>query len=87
MKGILTDIKELKQKIKIEEIISKYVNLTPIGTDRYRSCCPFHDETKPSFTVYADTQSFYCYGCGTGGDVINFLIKIEKIEYMPVLGA
>jgi len=57
------DIKELKNKIKIEEIISKYVNLTSIGTDRYRGFCPFHGETKPSFTIYTDTQSFYCYGC------------------------
>jgi DNA primase len=85
VKGILMDIKELKQKIKIKEIISKYVNLTSIGTDRYRGCCPFHNETKPSFTVYSDTQSFYCYGCGIGGDVINFLMKIEKIDFKEAI--
>lgn len=79
------DIKELKNKIKIEEIISKYVNLTFIGTDRYRGFCPFHEETKPSFTVYADTQSFYCYGCGKGGDVIDFLMRAESNSFKEII--
>lgn len=79
------DIQELKNKIRIEDVISKYVYLIPIGEDRFRGLCPFHGESKPSFTVYADTQSFYCFGCGVGGDVISFLMKIENIDFKDAI--
>ena len=47
--------------------------------------CPFHSEKTPSFTVYPDSQSFYCFGCGAGGDVITFIKKIENLEYVEAL--
>ena len=44
--------------------------------------CPFHGEKTPSFTLYPDTESFYCFGCGAGGDVITFIKRIENLDYI-----
>ena len=52
------DAKQLKKHIDIKDIVSKYIYLTRIGKDRYRGFCPFHNEKRPSFTVYCDTQSY-----------------------------
>lgn len=79
------NINEIKSRVRIEVVISDYVNLESIGIDRFRGLCPFREESKPSFTVYADTRSFYCYGCGAGGDVINFLMKIENISFIEAI--
>ncbi|MCD7722597.1 MAG: DNA primase, partial [Clostridiales bacterium] len=74
----------LKYKIDIEDIISPYVSLKRAGS-LYKGLCPFHNEKTPSFTVYPDTQSFYCFGCGAGGDAITFIMKIENLDYMDAL--
>ncbi len=81
----MNDIKDLKNGIRIEDVISEYVDLEPMGSYLLRGLCPFHSEAKPSFTVYIKTQSFFCYGCGIGGDVITFLIKIEKISFKKAI--
>ncbi len=58
----------------IDTVINSYVQLKKRG--RTFVCnCPFHSEKTPSFTVFPDTQSFYCFGCGAGGDVITFIRK------------
>lgn len=71
---------ELKSKLNIGQVISDYVCLKQKGSN-FIGLCPFHNEKTPSFTVYNDTQSFYCFGCGTGGDVITFIRKIENLNY------
>lgn len=64
----------------IESVVGSYVNL--IRKNRNYVCsCPFHSEKTPSCTVFTDTQSFYCFGCGTGGDVISFVMKIENLDF------
>lgn len=73
-------LQELKYKIDIEDVISSYVSLKNRGNTRI-GLCPFHNEKTPSFTVYPDTQSFYCFGCGAGGDVVRFISKIENLDY------
>lgn len=65
----------------ITQVISSYVNLRKRGHTQV-GLCPFHNEKTPSFTVYEDTQSFYCFGCGAGGDAITFIRKIENLDYM-----
>lgn len=71
---------EVRQKNDIETIVSSYVRLKRTG--RYLvGLCPFHNESTPSFTVYTDDNSFYCYGCQAGGDVINFIRRIEGYDY------
>ena len=79
------DIKKIKNKLKIEEIISRYIDLKPMGSNLLRGYCPFHPETKSSFTVYIDTQSYFCFGCGAWGDVINFVMKIENISFTEAI--
>lgn len=73
-------LQELRLKCDIEDIISQYVILKGHGNTA-KGLCPFHNEKTPSFTVYQDTQSFYCFGCGAGGDVISFVRKIENLDY------
>lgn len=77
-------LQELKYKTDIEEVISGYVTLKRRGSTSV-GLCPFHNEKTPSFTVYNDTQSFYCFGCGAGGDAVTFIKKIENLDYMDAV--
>lgn len=77
-------LQELKFKTDIEDIISTYVTLRKHGSTS-KGLCPFHNEKTPSFTVYNDTQSFYCFGCGAGGDAVTFLKKIENLDYIDAV--
>ncbi len=78
-------LEQLKNAYRIEEIINSYVELKPSGGGRFVGLCPFHAEKTPSMMVYTNTQSFYCFGCGAGGDVISFIMKIENLEYIDAL--
>lgn len=71
-------------KTDIEDVISTYVTLKRRGATLV-GLCPFHNEKTPSFTVYPATQSFYCFGCGAGGDAITFLKKIENLDYLDAV--
>ncbi|MDE5984804.1 MAG: DNA primase [Eubacterium sp.] len=77
-------LQELKFKTDIEDIISGYVSLKKRGSTSL-GLCPFHNEKTPSFTVYNDTQSFYCFGCGAGGDAVTFIKKIENLDYIDAV--
>ena len=81
-----TFLNELKYNTDIEQVISRYVQLRRRGRN-LTGLCPFHSEKTPSFTVYPDTQSFYCFGCGAGGDAITFMKKIENLDYMEAVRA
>jgi len=73
-------ITEILEKADIVEIVSKYVALKKAGRN-YKGLCPFHREKTPSFHVSQEKQIFHCFGCGTGGNVFNFLMKIENIGF------
>ena len=73
-------IEELTRRTDIVELVGSYVQLKRKGR-LYGGLCPFHSEKTPSFYVYPDTQSFYCFGCGAGGDAIGFVRKINSIDY------
>ena len=75
---------ELRQRADIENIISSYVNIKRAGRIS-KGVCPFHNEKTPSFTVYPDTQSYYCFGCGNGGDVVTFIKNIENLDYIDAV--
>lgn len=72
---------ELRDKNPIEEVISNYVELKRSGRT-LRGLCPFHNEKTPSFFVYPETSSYYCFGCGAGGDVVTFVRSIENLDYV-----
>ena len=73
-------IEELTRRTDIVELVGSSVQLKRKGR-LYGGLCPFHSEKSPSFYVYPDTQSFYCFGCGAGGDAITFAKKINSIDY------
>lgn len=77
-------LQELKYKTDITDIVSSYVTLKKRGATFF-GLCPFHNEKTPSFTVYPETQSFYCFGCGAGGDAITFIRKAENLDYVDAL--
>lgn len=77
-------LQELRVKNDINDIISGYVSLKKRGST-YIGLCPFHNEKTPSFTVYPDTQSFYCFGCGAGGDAVTFIRRIENLDYLDAV--
>jgi len=83
--NISEDIKlEIKYRNDIESVISQYVNLKRRGKNLV-GLCPFHNEKTPSFTVYPENGSYYCFGCGQGGDVITFVSQIEKLDYVEAV--
>ncbi len=77
-------IEELTLRNNIEDVVSSYVSLRTRGRTRV-GLCPFHGEKTPSFTVYPENNSFYCFGCGAGGDVITFVKKIERLDYIDAV--
>ena len=73
-------LNELRMRCDIEQVISPYINLKRRGKNLV-GLCPFHNEKTPSFTVYPDSQSFYCFGCGAGGEAIGFIRRAENLDF------
>ncbi|MDO5601895.1 MAG: DNA primase, partial [Oscillospiraceae bacterium] len=77
-------ITELLERSDVTDIIGSFVQLKRRGRT-YTGLCPFHNEKTPSFVVYPETQSFYCFGCGAGGDIITFVKKIQNLDYVEAV--
>lgn len=77
-------IDEVRQTNDIVDIISQYVHLKRSGRNFF-GLCPFHNEKSPSFSVSPDKQIFHCFGCGAGGNVFTFLMKIEGISFIEAV--
>ena len=75
---------ELRGRTSLEEVVSDYVPLKQKGR-RYWGCCPFHNEKTPSFSVDSVAQLYYCFGCHKGGTVINFVMEMERMEFMDAV--
>mgnify|MGYP001161799761 FL=1 len=73
-------IDEIKDRNPIEEVVSRYVPLKRAGSNLV-GICPFHNEKSPSFTVFPATKSYYCFGCGAGGDIFGFVMQTEGLDY------
>ena len=73
-------IDEILLRTDIQTLIGGYVSLKRAGSN-LKGLCPFHSEKSPSFTVYPQNNSFYCFGCGAGGDQISFVMRIERLDY------
>ena len=74
-------IDDIVARSDVESVISSYVTLKRAGSN-LQGLCPFHSERSPSFTVFPNTQSFYCFGCNAGGSVITFIQKAENLDYV-----
>ena len=79
-------IQQLNDKIDIEQVVSAHVSLKRRGKTLV-GLCPFHNEKTPSFTVYPESNSFYCYGCGAGGDIISFVRRMDNLDYIEAVKA
>ena len=77
-------VEQLKSSVDIVAVIGEYVRLKKVGT-RYAGLCPFHNEKTPSFSVNPQHQFFKCFGCGEGGDLINFVMKYESLSFYEAL--
>ena len=77
-------VEKLKERVNILDVVSNYVKLVHKGRS-YLALCPFHAEKTASFNVYPESNSFYCFGCGTGGDIITFIEKAENLNYIEAL--
>ena len=73
-------IEEIVARTDINDIIGSYVTLKRAGSNM-NGLCPFHSERTPSFTVFSKSNSFYCFGCGAGGDAISFIMRAENLDY------
>lgn len=75
------DIAEVREKARIDDVVSGYVTLRKAGGGSLKGLCPFHDEKSPSFHVTPSRGFFHCFGCQEGGDVIAFLMKIDGLTF------
>lgn len=74
-------IEQVRARARIDEIVGRYVELANAGADSKKGLCPFHDERTPSFHVRPTKGRWHCFGCGEGGDVIDFISKHEGMEF------
>ena len=80
------EINEILSQYNIKEVIEKYVRLKKVGS-KWMGRCPFHQEISPSFLVDEDSQRYMCFGCGKGGNLIDFLMKINGQSFLEVLSS
>jgi len=78
------EVERLKSLVAIKDLIGRYLPLRQSGRNLVARC-PFHDDRRPSFVVYPTTQSFYCFGCQSAGDVLSFLMKVEQMNFPEAL--
>ena len=77
-------LEEIRNRCDLVDIISEYVPLKPAGKG-FKALCPFHEEKTPSFMVSPEKQLFHCFGCGEGGNVFNFVMKFEKVDFFEAV--
>ncbi|GAA4662921.1 DNA primase [Amycolatopsis dongchuanensis] len=80
-----SDIAEVRDRNRIDEVVGDYVALRNAGGGALKGLCPFHDEKTPSFNVRPTHGTFHCFGCGEGGDVIKFLMKIDHLPFVEAV--
>lgn len=79
------DVALVRERARVDEVIREYVTLKSAGGGSVKGLCPFHDEKSPSFHVTPSKGMWYCFGCGEGGDVISFVMKIDHLSFAEVV--
>ncbi|MFV0458485.1 MAG: DNA primase [Actinomycetales bacterium] len=75
------DVEAVRERTPIDEVVGDYVTLRPGGVGVLKGLCPFHDERTPSFNVRPQVGRYHCFGCGEGGDVLDFIMKIDQLTF------
>ncbi len=78
-------IEDIKSRLDVVDTVAEYLQLKPAGSGSFKACCPFHQEKTPSFFVNRPRQSWHCFGCAQGGDVISFVQKMEGMDFPEAL--
>lgn len=78
-------IDRVRARARLDRVVGEYVTLLPAGTGSLKGLCPFHDEKTPSFTIRAQVGLWHCFGCGAGGDVIDFIMRIHNLEFLEAV--
>jgi DNA primase len=79
------DIAEVRERNRVDEVIGEYVALRRAGADSVKGLCPFHDEKTPSFHVRPGRGTYHCFGCGQGGNVVDFIMSIEHLGFVEAI--
>jgi DNA primase len=80
-----SDIAEVRDRVRVDEVIGEYVALRRAGAGSLKGLCPFHEEKSPSFNVRPSHGTFHCFGCGEGGDAIAFLMKMDHVSFVEAV--
>ncbi|QYN38069.1 DNA primase [Pseudonocardia sp. DSM 110487] len=80
-----SDIAEVRDRVRVDEVVGEYVALRRAGAGSLKGLCPFHEEKTPSFNVRPSHGTFHCFGCGEGGDAIAFLMKMDHISFVEAV--
>ncbi|MDO5025599.1 MAG: DNA primase [Trueperella sp.] len=78
-------IDEVRDRVRIDDVVREYVTLKPAGVGSLKGLCPFHDEKTPSFNVRPHIGRWHCFGCGEGGDTIAFIERIEHVSFIEAV--
>ncbi|MBU1349187.1 DNA primase, partial [Patescibacteria group bacterium] len=78
-------VEEVKSRLDIVDVVQEYLPMKPAGSGSFKGLCPFHHEKTPSFYANRPRQSWHCFGCDIGGDVISFVMKMEGMEFREAL--
>jgi len=86
MPGLIpqTFIDDLLDRVDIVDVVNSRLQLKKAGKN-YKACCPFHEEKSPSFTVAQDKQFYYCFGCGSGGNALGFVMEFDRVDFLPAV--
>ena len=79
-----SDVSKIKERLNIVDVVGDYIKLNNEGS-YLKAKCPFHEERTPSFVVNVDRQTYHCFGCEAGGDVISFVMEIEGLDFREAL--
>src|SRR5690554_7958103 len=81
-----SDIDEVRARINLRDIVGDYVTLKGAGVGSFKGLCAFHEERSPSFHVRPQAGFYHCFGCGEGGDVFTFLLKMDHVSFSEAVG-